>query len=99
MRIALIQQPAEHDRRANLEKGLAALERAAAQGANLACFAELAFERFHPQKRAESGFEQLAEPIPGPSLRHSPPEPANSASWWCSISTNVTAIDALIRRR
>lgn len=66
MRIALIQQPADHDRRANLEKGLAALERAAAQGANLACFAELAFERFHPQKRAESGFEQLAQPIPGP---------------------------------
>ena len=66
MRIALIQQPADHDRQANLAKGLAALERAAAQGAKLACFAELAFERFHPQNRAESGFEQLAQPIPGP---------------------------------
>lgn len=66
MRIALIQQPADHDRRTNLEKGLAALERAAAQGADLACFAELAFERFHPQKRAESGFEKLAQTIPGP---------------------------------
>ncbi len=66
MRIALIQQPADHDQKANLEKGLAALERSAAQGANLACFAELAFERFHPQRRAESGFEQLAQPIPGP---------------------------------
>ena len=66
MRIALIQQPADHDRQANLEKGLAALEKATAQGAKLACFAELAFERFHPQHRAESGFEKLAQPIPGP---------------------------------
>lgn len=66
MRIALIQQPAGHDQTANLEKGLAALERAAGQGADLACYAELAFERFHPQNRAEKDFEQLAQPIPGP---------------------------------
>ncbi len=66
MRIALIQQPAGFDRKSNLEKGIAALEKAAAQGAGLACYAELAFERFHPQNRAEPGFARLAQPIPGP---------------------------------
>lgn len=66
MRIALVQQPAGPDRRVNLEKGLAAFERAAADGADLVCFAELAFELFHPQTPAEPGFEDLAEPIPGP---------------------------------
>lgn len=66
MRIALIQQPATTDPTANLEKGIAALERAAADGAELVCYAELAFERFHPQKHAEPGFEDLAQTIPGP---------------------------------
>jgi N-carbamoylputrescine amidase len=46
--------------------GLAAFERAAADGADLVCFAELAFERFHPQDRAGSGFRDLAQPVPGP---------------------------------
>ena len=66
MRIALIQQPATHDRKINLEKGIAALERAAVGGADLVCYAELAFERFHPQNRAEPGFEDLAQTVPGP---------------------------------
>ena len=66
MRIALVQQPASHDRKKNLEKGIAALERAAADGADLVCYAELAFEPFHPQNRAEPGFEDLAQTIPGP---------------------------------
>jgi N-carbamoylputrescine amidase len=30
------------------------------------CYAELAFEPFYPQYRAREGFEDLAEPIPGP---------------------------------
>lgn len=66
MRIALIQQPAGHDKKENLERGLAAFERAAAGGAELVCFAELAFERFYPQQPAGPGFEARAEPIPGP---------------------------------
>jgi len=66
MRIALVQQPATHDQQANVARGLAALERAAADGASLVCFAELAFERFHPQRPAEPGFEALAQTIPGP---------------------------------
>jgi beta-ureidopropionase len=66
MRIALIQQTASHDRHANVERGLQALEMAAATGAKLACFAELAFERFYPQRPAAAGYRGLAEPVPGP---------------------------------
>src|SRR5512138_697409 len=67
MRIALIQQTAGHDKQANVERGLRALETAAAAGAQLACFAELAFERFYPQRQADAGYRDLAEPIPGPT--------------------------------
>ena len=67
MKIALVQQPATEDRKLNLERGLAALDAAAARGADLVCYAELAFERFYPQRRAEVGFEALAEPVPGPT--------------------------------
>lgn len=66
VKIALIQQSASEDRQSNLERGLTATREAAAQGANIVCFAELAFEPFYPQCRAEAGFEDLAEPIPGP---------------------------------
>ncbi len=53
MRIALVQQHATHDRHDNLERGLLALEEAAADGAELVCYAELAFEPFYPQRPAE----------------------------------------------
>jgi beta-ureidopropionase len=67
MRIALIQQHATPDKAANLARGLAALETAAARGAHLACFAELAFEPFHPCRPATGDVARLAEPIPGPT--------------------------------
>jgi N-carbamoylputrescine amidase len=67
MRLALIQQHAGPDKAGNLERGLAALEQAAAAGAEVVCYAELAFERFHPQSPAQPGFEGLAEPVPGPT--------------------------------
>ena len=66
MRIALIQQPTDHDKRENLERGLGALERAAADGAQLVCFSELAFERFYPQMPAGERVVELAESVPGP---------------------------------
>ncbi len=66
MKIALVQQPAVSDKQANLERGLLACERAAADGARLICFAELAFERFYPQTPARPGFETRAETVPGP---------------------------------
>ncbi|MDH3744667.1 MAG: carbon-nitrogen hydrolase family protein [Acidobacteriota bacterium] len=71
MRIALVQQRASADKQANLEKGLAAVDAAAAAGAELVTFAELAFEPFYPQKPATAldagnAVADLAEPVPGP---------------------------------
>ncbi len=66
MRIALIQQQAGPDKSRNLERGLAAMERAAADGAELVAFAELAFEPFWPQRPAAGDVRRLAEPVPGP---------------------------------
>jgi predicted amidohydrolase len=68
MKIALIQQHATRDKAANVARGLAALESAARNGAALACFAELAFEWFYPQRPAELGFRDLAEPLDGPTV-------------------------------
>jgi len=66
MRIALVQQKAEYDKQENVSRALSAVEEAAAGGAGLICFAELAFERFYPQYPAEGDVSQKAEPVPGP---------------------------------
>jgi N-carbamoylputrescine amidase len=66
MRIALVQQTAGLDKSDNLRRGLEAFDRAAAAGADLVCFAELAFERFYPQVPAEGDVSDKAEPVPGP---------------------------------
>jgi N-carbamoylputrescine amidase len=66
MRIALVQQHAIHDRKDNLERGLGALDTAAAGGADLVCYAELAFEPFYPQRPAEDDPKSLAQEVPGP---------------------------------
>lgn len=66
MRIALVQQHATHDREDNLRRGLQALEAAARSGADLVCFAELAFEPFYPQRPAGAKVRALAEEVPGP---------------------------------
>jgi N-carbamoylputrescine amidase len=66
MKIALVQQHATTDKAENVRRGLAALERAAGLGARLVGFAELAFERFHPQRPAAGDVARLAEPVPGP---------------------------------
>ncbi len=66
MKIALIQQHATHDKSENLRRGLASAEQAARAGAKLICFAELAFEHFHPQRQAGANPLELAEPVPGP---------------------------------
>src|SRR5512133_1138435 len=66
MNIALVQQRATENKQANIEAGLAAVDAAAANGSQLICFAELAFERFYPQRPAGPGFASLAEPVPGP---------------------------------
>ena len=66
VKIALVQQRADDDKADNLTRGLAALERAASEGAELVSFAELAFERFYPQRPAGADILALAEPVPGP---------------------------------
>lgn len=66
MRIALIQQMASQDKAANLAKGLESMRHAAAAGAEMVCFAELAFEPFYPQRPAVGDPAELAEPVPGP---------------------------------
>lgn len=66
MRLALVQQHATHDRDDNVRRGLEALSAAAEAGAELVCFAELAFERFYPQVPAGDRPEDLAQEIPGP---------------------------------
>ncbi len=66
MKIALIQQKAGPDKNRNLEKGLAALEKAAGQGAQITVFAELAFEPFYPQHPAQGDKIRLAETLEGP---------------------------------
>jgi N-carbamoylputrescine amidase len=67
MKIALVQQHATHDRQANLQRGLQAAQEASAQGAQVICFAELAFDRFLPQVPATPDTLARAEPIPGPT--------------------------------
>jgi beta-ureidopropionase len=67
MKIALVQQSATDDRDRNIEKGLVALECAARAGAELVGFAELAFDRFFPQRPVESAPLDLAETVPGPT--------------------------------
>jgi N-carbamoylputrescine amidase len=66
MRIALVQQHATHDVEENLNRGLEAFDRAAEAGAELVCYAELAFEPFHPQRPAEGDPSRFAQEVPGP---------------------------------
>jgi N-carbamoylputrescine amidase len=67
MKIALVQQPATDDKQRNVDKGLAAMERAAREGAQLVAFSELAFEPFFPQKPVSTTPLHLAETVPGPT--------------------------------
>ncbi len=65
MKIALIQQTAIENKTKNLKKGLESIDKAAANGAKIIVFAELAFEPFYPQFPAGHNKNQLAETIDG----------------------------------
>ncbi len=67
MKIALAQNNAGVDRRANLERALHTMERAAAAGAALIVFPELAVDRFFPASESNEAARDLAEPVPGPT--------------------------------
>lgn len=66
MKIALIQQSCTEDKSQNIDRGLQAAREAAESGANVICFAELAFEPFYPQYADPTDPILKAEPIPGP---------------------------------
>jgi len=67
VKIALVQQRATEDREANRNRGEKAVREAAAGGADVVCFAELAFDPFFPQYPGKAEVLVLAEPIPGPT--------------------------------
>ena len=67
MKIALVQQHAGGDRQENRARGLAAVREAAQNGAQVVCFAELAFDLFYPQIPATPDSLAKAEPVPGPT--------------------------------
>ena len=67
MKIALVQHVASVDKASNIRRGLEAVEEAAANGARLVVFPELAFTRFFPQHRLDGDRFDLAEEIPGPT--------------------------------
>jgi len=67
MNIALIQQTASQDIKTNTDKAVRSVKEAARNGANIICFAELAFTPFYPQKPVEENKIKLAETIPGPT--------------------------------
>lgn len=69
MKIALIQQPCTTDINANVAKGLESARKAADDGAEILCFAELAFEPFYPQNEGPKSLDQFGETIPGPITR------------------------------
>lgn len=66
MKIALIQQHCSNDKQQNLERGLAVAREAARSGAQIICFAELAFEPFYPQHSNPDDPSKFGEEIPGP---------------------------------
>jgi beta-ureidopropionase len=66
MKIALIQQHASPDREDNIRRGVEALKDAAAAGARLVVYPELAFQRFFPQRKRHEQAAPWAETIPGP---------------------------------
>jgi predicted amidohydrolase len=67
MKIALIQQRATKNYEKNVKRGEDSFRKAAAAGAELIAFAELAFTPFYPQIPATPEFLAKAEPIPGPT--------------------------------
>jgi N-carbamoylputrescine amidase len=65
VKIALVQQHASDSKSSNVARGLAAVDAAARAGANVIVFAELAFERFYPQRPADGDPHRHAETVPG----------------------------------
>ena len=67
MLLALAQQSAGPDRDSNLQRALAAMERAKSAGAAVIAFPELVIDLFFPQHPDDRAAADRAEPIPGPT--------------------------------
>ncbi|RKY84234.1 carbon-nitrogen hydrolase family protein [candidate division KSB1 bacterium] len=69
VRIALAQVSAQQDKQKNLQKAVKFMKEASSKGAKLICFPEMSFDIFFPQYRAERKYFELAEKIPGKTVR------------------------------
>lgn len=67
MKVALVQQSCTKNTEDNVQKGIHAFKKAAENGAQLICYAELGFSYFLPQNPAGQEDIDRAEPIPGPT--------------------------------
>ncbi len=70
MKLALAQMSSGEDRAENLQRALRMMDQAAAAGADLVVFPEVALDRFFPacrRQECDRPPEELAEPIPGPT--------------------------------
>lgn len=66
MRIGLVQFSALEDKKENLEKAIAGIEKAKKQGAQIACLQELFLTKYFAETTLNTNFA-LAEKIPGPT--------------------------------
>lgn len=66
MRIALVQYEVGDDLAANVRRGLDAVREAAAKGADMVVFPELAFTPFFPQRRLQGDRFAYSQEVPGP---------------------------------
>ena len=98
MRIACIQQHTAADVGANVSRGPEALERTAAAGAEVACFAEPAFAPFHPRAPARGEVAHLAHPVSGEITERFAP-PHAWGWWWCSTCSSARASAPSTARR
>ena len=67
MKIALVQQKSSDNKEQNIKIGIEAVKKAAAEGAKIISFSELAFIPFFPQKHSPARPMDKAEAIPGPT--------------------------------
>ena len=63
----------------NIQKALERIADAAGRGAQVVCLPELFQTQYFCQREDHSLFD-LAEPIPGPTAKSSPPPPGSTAS-------------------
>lgn len=69
VRIALAQVSSEEEKEKNIKKALTFMQKAREKNANIICFPELCSTFFIPQYRADKKLFDLAEEVPGPTVK------------------------------